>query len=234
MLEDKFSRRQPQSQLQFDRKRSPRRAMELRQKGQVHTSSGVRHLAILAHWSAKSTQKSTTSVVGQPASWRRAQRRMVLSAATSNVIAKSAATAFPLLPLNVVERRLTGGTWARRPVIRSRAACLFDRLELSKRAYAPILMMMARHCLAPFTWTECLRMFEPVGIDRWGHELGLKYGMRDGLTRPVGSRMGRSLLVAQECSRTRRRRSCVPCFSWLQISRLFDWNGSSVPIPEGS
>ena len=59
--------------------------------------------------------------------------------------------------------------------------------ELSKRAYAPILMM-ARHCLAPFTWTECLRMFEPVGIDRWGHELGLKYGMRDGLTCPVGSR----------------------------------------------
>jgi DNA-binding CsgD family transcriptional regulator len=59
--------------------------------------------------------------------------------------------------------------------------------DLSKRAYAPILMM-ARHCLAPFTWTECLRMFEPVGIDRWSHELGLRYGMRDGLTCPVGSR----------------------------------------------
>jgi LuxR family quorum sensing-dependent transcriptional regulator len=59
--------------------------------------------------------------------------------------------------------------------------------ELSKVAYAPILMM-ARHCLAPFTWTECLRMFEPVGIDRWAHELGLKFGMRDGLTCPVGAR----------------------------------------------
>jgi LuxR family quorum sensing-dependent transcriptional regulator len=59
--------------------------------------------------------------------------------------------------------------------------------ELSKNAYAPILMM-ARHCLAPFTWTECLRMFEPVGIDRWSHELGLKFGMRDGLTCPVGAR----------------------------------------------
>jgi len=59
--------------------------------------------------------------------------------------------------------------------------------ELSKKAYAPILMM-ARHCLAPFTWTECLRMFEPVGIDRWSHELGLKFGMRDGLTCPVGAR----------------------------------------------
>src|SRR5262245_54149764 len=59
--------------------------------------------------------------------------------------------------------------------------------ELSKNAYAPILMM-ARHCLAPYTWTECLRIFEPVGIDRWAHELGLKHGMRDGLTCPVGAR----------------------------------------------
>ena len=60
-------------------------------------------------------------------------------------------------------------------------------LDLSREAYAPIIMM-ARHCLAPYTWTECLRMFEPVGIDRWAHELGLKYGMRDGLTCPVGAR----------------------------------------------
>jgi LuxR family quorum sensing-dependent transcriptional regulator len=60
-------------------------------------------------------------------------------------------------------------------------------LELSKKAYAPILMM-ARHCMAPFTWSECLKMFEPVGIDRWAHELGLKYGMRDGVTCPVAAR----------------------------------------------
>jgi LuxR family quorum sensing-dependent transcriptional regulator len=59
--------------------------------------------------------------------------------------------------------------------------------DLSKTAYAPILMM-ARHCMAPFTWSECLRMLQPVGIDRWAHELGLKYGMRDGLTCPVAAR----------------------------------------------
>jgi DNA-binding CsgD family transcriptional regulator len=58
---------------------------------------------------------------------------------------------------------------------------------LSHRAFAPVITM-ARHCLAPFTWTECLRMFAPVGIDRWAYELGLKYGMRDGLTCPVGAR----------------------------------------------
>ena len=59
--------------------------------------------------------------------------------------------------------------------------------DLSTKAYAPIIMM-AKHCMAPFTWSECLRMFEPVGIDRWAHELGLKYGMRDGLTCPAGAR----------------------------------------------
>lgn len=62
-----------------------------------------------------------------------------------------------------------------------------DYYALSRKAYAPI-MTMARHCLAPFTWTECLKMFDPVGIDRWAHELGLKYGLRDGLTCPVGAR----------------------------------------------
>jgi LuxR family quorum sensing-dependent transcriptional regulator len=58
---------------------------------------------------------------------------------------------------------------------------------LSQKAYAPMITM-ARHCLAPFTWTETLRMFAPIGIDRWGYELGLKYGIRDGLACPVGGR----------------------------------------------
>lgn len=58
---------------------------------------------------------------------------------------------------------------------------------LSQKAFAPVITM-ARHCLAPFTWSECLRMFEPIGVDRWAYELGLKYGIRDGLTCPVGAR----------------------------------------------
>jgi LuxR family quorum sensing-dependent transcriptional regulator len=32
------------------------------------------------------------------------------------------------------------------------------------------------------------RLFQPVGVDRWAFELGLKYGMRDGLICPVGGR----------------------------------------------
>ena len=49
-------------------------------------------------------------------------------------------------------------------------------------------LIMARMSLAPFTWTESRHMLEPLGVDRWSHELALKYGMRDGFTCPVGSR----------------------------------------------
>jgi DNA-binding CsgD family transcriptional regulator len=49
-------------------------------------------------------------------------------------------------------------------------------------------LMTARMCLAPFTWTELMRMLEPIGIDRWPYELALKHGMRDGYACPVGGR----------------------------------------------
>lgn len=62
-----------------------------------------------------------------------------------------------------------------------------EYLELSKQGPAPGVML-AQSALAPFTLTEQLRMFEPLGVDRWPYELALKYGMRDGLTCPVGGR----------------------------------------------
>ena len=49
-------------------------------------------------------------------------------------------------------------------------------------------LMTARVCLAPFTLTELSRMLDPVGIDRWGWELNLKYGLRDGFLCPIGGR----------------------------------------------
>jgi LuxR family quorum sensing-dependent transcriptional regulator len=52
----------------------------------------------------------------------------------------------------------------------------------------PSGLMIARICIAPFTWTELLRMLDPVGIDRLPFELALKYGMRDGFLCPVGGR----------------------------------------------
>jgi DNA-binding CsgD family transcriptional regulator len=59
--------------------------------------------------------------------------------------------------------------------------------ELSKKSPAPGVML-AQSALAPFTMSETLKMFEPLGLDRWPHELALKYGMRDGLSCPVGGR----------------------------------------------
>lgn len=49
-------------------------------------------------------------------------------------------------------------------------------------------LMLAQSALAPFTMSETLKMFEPLGVDRWPYELALKFGMRDGLSCPVGGR----------------------------------------------
>ena len=62
-----------------------------------------------------------------------------------------------------------------------------EYVELSKRSPAPG-MTLAQSALAPFTMSEQMRMFEPIGTDRWPFELALKYGMRDGLNCPVGGR----------------------------------------------
>jgi DNA-binding CsgD family transcriptional regulator len=49
-------------------------------------------------------------------------------------------------------------------------------------------ILMARSSLMGFTWTETMQLLDPVGIDRWPYELGLKYGMRDALVCAVGKR----------------------------------------------
>jgi DNA-binding CsgD family transcriptional regulator len=49
-------------------------------------------------------------------------------------------------------------------------------------------LFLARSSLASYTWTEVRQLFEPIGADRWSDDLALKYGMRDGLTCPVGGR----------------------------------------------
>jgi DNA-binding CsgD family transcriptional regulator len=52
----------------------------------------------------------------------------------------------------------------------------------------PIGYMIARMSLGPHTGTETLQMLEPVGVDRWGFEHALKYGIRDMFSCPVGGR----------------------------------------------
>lgn len=62
-----------------------------------------------------------------------------------------------------------------------------EHAALSVGRFSPQLFL-ARSSIASYTWTEVQRLFEPIGIDRWAYELALKYGMRDGLTCPVGGR----------------------------------------------
>jgi DNA-binding CsgD family transcriptional regulator len=67
------------------------------------------------------------------------------------------------------------------------AAWWDEYVTLAKSNFAPAIFL-ARSSLASFTWTETSKMLEPIGVDRWSVELGLKYGMRDGLTYVVGGR----------------------------------------------
>jgi DNA-binding CsgD family transcriptional regulator len=62
-----------------------------------------------------------------------------------------------------------------------------DWLELSRSHPGPGFSLL-RLSLAPFTQSDIMRRFEPVGTDRWPLELALKYGIRDGLACPVGGR----------------------------------------------
>ena len=50
------------------------------------------------------------------------------------------------------------------------------------------LLFLAGSSMASHTWTETRRLMQPIGIDKWSYELALRYGMRDGLTCPVGGR----------------------------------------------
>ena len=59
-----------------------------------------------------------------------------------------------------------------------------EYIELTHKAPGPSIML-AQMALAPFTFSEIIKMMEPIGIDRWPVELGFKYGIRDLLNCPV-------------------------------------------------
>jgi LuxR family quorum sensing-dependent transcriptional regulator len=62
-----------------------------------------------------------------------------------------------------------------------------EYVELRRKDYDPHVAM-AHLGFAPYTWAEVLRMLDPIGVDRWPNELALRYGMRDGLTCPIGGK----------------------------------------------
>ena len=78
-------------------------------------------------------------------------------------------------------------------------------------------LFLARSSLASFTWTETKRMLEPVGMDRWADELGLKYGMRDGFTCPVGGRWLVAFWSKRDLSNVLTPASRI----WLQAASSF-------------
>lgn len=95
-------------------------------------------------------------------------------------------------------------------------------------------LMMARTSLAAFTWTESRRMLEPLGVDRWPYDLALKYGMRDGLTCPVGQRwimVFWSSKVLDKCL-SRESRAIVflaANFAALRLEQITPSDASRIP-----
>src|SRR5215510_4308852 len=85
--------------------------------------------------------------------------------------------------------------------------------------------MMSRASIAPFTWTEGLQLLQPIGIDRSGYELGLKYGLRDGLTCPVGGRWLVIFWSRKVLSRTLSQAARVmifgaSCFAAMRLEQM--------------
>jgi DNA-binding CsgD family transcriptional regulator len=103
----------------------------------------------------------------------------------------------------------------------------------------PIGYMMSRASIAPFTWTEGLQLLQPIGIDRAGYELGLKYHMRDGLTCPVGGRWlvifwSRKVLSKSVAQPARIMIFGAACFAAMRLEQLVgavaDCKGDVPPL----
>jgi len=65
---------------------------------------------------------------------------------------------------------------------------LWEEWSTKLHRHLPIGYLMARSALAPHTMTESLQALQPIGADRWGYELFLRHGVRDGLLCPIGGR----------------------------------------------
>jgi LuxR family quorum sensing-dependent transcriptional regulator len=74
--------------------------------------------------------------------------------------------------------------------------------------------------MAMHTWTEVRRMFQPIGIDKWSYYLAYKYGMRDGLTCPVGGRWVISFWSRKELSNVVTRPSRVMVCAAVSFAAL--------------
>ena len=100
----------------------------------------------------------------------------------------------PLSVLGAARFPLKSGDWE--SIVLGRSAFLHEDVPegwweehnvLTQGKFRPMLFL-AQSSMGSHTWTEVKRMLQPIGTDQLAYELGLKYGMRDGFTCPVGGR----------------------------------------------
>ena len=90
---------------------------------------------------------------------------------------------------------------------------------LAHGKFRPVLFL-ARSSMASQTWTEVRRMLEPIGIDKWVYELAFKYGMRDGLTCPVGGRWAVIFWSRKELSNILTQQTRILIFAAASFAAL--------------
>jgi DNA-binding CsgD family transcriptional regulator len=105
----------------------------------------------------------------------------------------------------------------------------FELTKISPGAGA----MLARLVIAPYTMSETMKRFEPLGVDRWPFELALKYGMRDRLTCPVGGRWivvywSRHTLAQRLTSEMRALLLLAATFAAIRLQKLTAPNPSRL------
>jgi DNA-binding CsgD family transcriptional regulator len=100
----------------------------------------------------------------------------------------------PLSALGAARFPLKSGDWE--SIVLGTSAFLHEEVPegwweehraLTQGKFRPMLFL-AQSSMGSHTWTEVRRMLQPIGTDQCAYELGLKYGMRDGFTCPVGGR----------------------------------------------
>ncbi len=84
----------------------------------------------------------------------------------------------------------------------------------------PVGYALARMSLAPYTWSECLQILQPIGADRWGYDLALKYGMRDGFICPVGGRWALIFWSSKTVSHTLTQAARIMIFAAASFAAL--------------
>jgi LuxR family quorum sensing-dependent transcriptional regulator len=104
--------------------------------------------------------------------------------------------------------------------------------ELCRRSMAPGLML-AHLAMAPFTISETMRKLEPIGVDRWAQELALEFGIRDGVTCPVGGRWivafwSKTVIPLEAISDLRPLLYVGASFAAIQLQRLMSPQGSRL------